>query len=357
MVRKNIPGPEHPQFDFTPQTNPEVIDPTVASHQPALSKEDWDREVRRIYIDEIRQMLKEKSQEAIDEKIKSRIQALGAKPVSEMVEAEPVSENIIPIESPSKTEIEIKDQIKDQERALTAAEKYDKDFSELVSEIFDQIESNYPSQDMALAQAKRKASQKLGSRPKESVNLESNLDILESKWLGYFTKPVLINMLNAAGKLNMASGRVAQGIVHIDNPSITMKRRGADVYRPIEAEVKYLVSRGVLKGDVRDLSVAMFQDFFKDFGGRKYGGALSHPRNARQRETIGSLTNRENMFKESLKRTTNPIEIASINGAIKDLSVKKKAILSTVIKSMSDSEKAEHSAYKNRINLKKSLQK
>ena len=101
----------------------------------------------------------------------------------------------------------------------------------------------------------------------------------------------------------------------------------------------------------------MFQDFFKDFGGRKYGGALSHPRNARQRETIGSLTNRENMFKESLKRTTNPIEIASINDAIKDLSVKKKAILSTVIKSMSDSEKAEHSAYKNRTNLKKSLQK
>jgi len=354
MVRKNIPGPEHPQFDFTPQTNPEVIDPTVVSQQPALSKEDWDREVSRIYIGKIREMLnKEKSQEAIDEDFERRIQALGAKPVSEMVEAEPVSENIIPIESPSKTEIEIKD----QERALTSAEKYDKDFSELVSEIFDQIESNYPSHDMALAQAKRKASQKLGSRPKESVNLESNLDILESKWLGYFTKPVLINMLNAAGKLNMASGRVAQGIVHIDNPSITMKRRGADVYRPIEAEVKYLVSRGVLKGDVRDLSVAMFQDFFKDFGGRKYGGALSHPRNARQRETIGSLTNRENMFKESLKRTTNPIEIASINGAIKDLSVKKKAILSTVIKSMSDSEKAEHSAYKNRTNLKKSLQK
>jgi len=349
MVRKNIPGPEHPQFDFTPQTNPEVIDPTV----PALSKEDWDREVSRIYIVKIRQMLnKEKSQEDIDEDFERRIQALGAKPVSEMVEAEPVSENIIPIESPSKTEIEIKDQ-----RVLTAAEKYDKDFSELVSKIFDQIQSNYPSHDMALAQAKRKASQKLGSRPKESVNLESNLDILESKWLGYFTKPVLINMLNAAGKLNMASGRVAQGIVHIDNPSITMKRRGADVYRPIEAEVKYLVSRGVLKGDVRDLSVAMFQDFFKDFGGRKYGGALSHPRNARQRETIGSLTNRENMFKESLKRTTNPIEIASINDAIKDLSVKKKAILSTVIKSMSDSEKAEHSAYKNRTNLKKSLQK
>jgi hypothetical protein len=353
MVRKIIPGPEHPQFDFTPQTNPEVIDSTVASQQPALSKVDWDREVSLIYIDEIRQMLNnEKSKEDIDKEIERRIRALGAKPVSEMVEAEPVSKNVIPIESPSKTEIEIKDQ-----RVLTAAEKYDIDFSELVSKIFDQIESNYPSQDMALAQAKRKASQELGPRPKESVNLESNLDILESKWLGYFTKPVLINMLNAAGKLNMASGRVAQGIVHIDNPSITMKRRGADVYRPIEAEVKYLVSRGVLKGDVRDLSVAMFQDFFKDFGGRKYGGALSHPRNARQRETIGSLTNRENMFKESLKRTTNPIEIASINDAIKDLSVKKKAILSTVIKSMSDSEKAEHSAYKNRTNLKKSLQK
>ena len=352
MVRKNIPGPEHPQFDFTPQTNPEVIDPTVVSQQPALSKEDWDREVSLIYIDEIRQMLnKEKSQEAIDEDIKSRIQALGAKPVSEMTEIEVTSEDTVSQEA-------IDEEIKDfKVEALSPADKYDKDFSELVSEIFDQIESNYPSQDMALAQAKRKASQKLGSRPKESVNLESNLDILESKWLGYFTKPVLINMLNAAGKLNMASGRVAQGIVHIDNPSITMKRRGADVYRPIEAEVKYLVSRGVLKGEVRDLSVAMFQDFFKDFGGRKYGGALSHPRNARQRETIGSLTNRENMFKESLKRTTNPIEIASINDAIKDLSVKKKAILSTVIKSMSDSEKAEHSAYKNRINLKKSLQK
>ena len=101
----------------------------------------------------------------------------------------------------------------------------------------------------------------------------------------------------------------------------------------------------------------MFQDFLKDFGGRKYGGALSHPRNSRQKETMDSLTNRINMFKESLKRTTNTIEIASINDAIKDLSVKKKNILSTVIKSMSDTEKAEHTAYKNRTNLKKSLQK
>ena len=352
MVRKNIPGPEHPQFDFTPQTNPEVLNPTEALQQPALSRVDWEKEVGLIYIDEIRKMLnKEKSQEAIDEEIKNRIQALGAKPVSEMTEIEVTSEDTVSQEA-------IDEEIKDLKvEALSPADKYDKDFSELVSEIFDQIERNYPSQDMALAQAEKKARQKLGSRPQESINLESSSESLDSKWLGYFKKPVLINMLNAASKLNMASGRVAQGIVHIDNPSITMKRRGADIYRPIETEIKFLVSRGALNGNVRELSVAMFQDFLKDFGGRQYGGALSHPRNSRQKETMDSLTNRINMFKESLKRTTNTIEIASINDAIKDLSVKKKNILSTVIKSMSDTEKAEHTAYKNRTNLKKSLQK
>ena len=352
MVRKNIPGPEHPQFDFTPQTNPEVINPTEALQQPALSRVDWEKEVGLIYIAGIRKMLnKEESQEAIDEEIKNRIQALGAKPVSEMTEIEVTPKDTVSQEA-------IDEEIKDLKvEALSPADKYDKDFSELVSEIFDQIERNYPSQDMALAQAEKKARQKLGSRPQESINLESNSESLDSKWLSYFKKPVLINMLNAASKLNMASGRVAQGIVHIDNPSLTMKRRGADIYRPIETEIKFLVSRGALNGNVRDLSVAMFQDFLKDFGGRKYGGALSHPRNSRQKETMDSLTNRINMFKESLKRTTNTIEIASINDAIKDLSVKKKNILSTVIKSMSDTEKAEHTAYKNRTNLKKSLQK
>lgn len=358
MTRRNInPGPDHGQFDFSKnEPNTEII-PEVVASPLELSPEDRSREVGRVYITEIKKMLEEGiPQDEVLENINSRLKALGLLAVAERVEDKPsAEENTTEISEPEVTPIE-----EPVVKELTDAEKYDREFDELFSEIYDQIERNYPSGDLARKEAERKARLRLGSRPEEksidSKN-ENNEASIDSKWLGYFKPQPLLNMINAASKLNSASGRVAQGMMHIDNPSLTMKRRGADIYRPIEAEVKYLLSRGILSGNVRDLSIAMFNDFMKDFGGRQYGGAVYHPRNSSHRETMDSLSSRISLLKKHMHNTQNPVEIASYKDLIKDLTSKRKAQLSIIVKGMSDSEKVEHQAYKNRIKLKKILEK